>query len=397
MMSVMEGFPASIDSLDDLLAAVAAVEQANARVALAADRLGRLGDWRADGSLSMACWLETHARMLHSDAARLLREGRFLHRYDPVADAAVAGGLSGGQVHACRSVVSSATAGVFDAHAGGVVDAIRGLSIRDSVVALAEWKLRAEADNEQPLPKERDQELTFGRLPDGTLVGKLVLTAAAAAEFEQALGTAGVFNGAQDTRTVGERQADALVDIVGFFNANHDRPGTPRHRPHVELHVQAGELNTLQGPCGVTADGQLLPTWATDAFLCDCVIHRVLRAAATVADYGRATRSVPANLFRMVVARDGGCRFPHCHRKVAWCDAHHIVWWRRDGETTLENLVLLCGYHHRLIHREPWQIQLHANADVTVTGPGGQSMTSHPHPLARTGSGPPGHSPPVAA
>jgi len=60
-------------------------------------------------------------------------------------------------------------------------------------------------------------------------------------------------------------------------------------------------------------------------------------------------------------------------------------------------LVLLCGYHHRLIHREPWQIHLHANADVTVTGPDGQTMTSHPHPLAPAGSGPPGHSPPIAA
>jgi len=51
-----------------------------------------------------------------------------------------------------------------------------------------------------------------------------------------------------------------------------------------------------------------------------------------------------------VVHRDGGCRFPGCDRPPGWCDAHHIVHWAHGGPTALDNLVLLCRPHHRLLH-----------------------------------------------
>jgi hypothetical protein len=40
------------------------------------------------------------------------------------------------------------------------------------------------------------------------------------------------------------------------------------------------------------------------------------------------------------------------------CHAHHILHWILGGETKLENLVLLCGHHHRVIHDTPWQVRL---------------------------------------
>ncbi len=44
-----------------------------------------------------------------------------------------------------------------------------------------------------------------------------------------------------------------------------------------------------------------------------------------------------------------------------WCDAHHFIEWSQGGETSLANCVLLCGFHHRLIHKRHWVIEMAAD------------------------------------
>jgi hypothetical protein len=64
---------------------------------------------------------------------------------------------------------------------------------------------------------------------------------------------------------------------------------------------------------------------------------------------GRKTRSIPPAMRRALRLRDGGCRFPGCtHDKFV--DGHHIQHWADGGETSLDNLVLLCRHHHHLVH-----------------------------------------------
>ncbi|MDQ3326611.1 MAG: HNH endonuclease [Actinomycetota bacterium] len=70
----------------------------------------------------------------------------------------------------------------------------------------------------------------------------------------------------------------------------------------------------------------------------------------------RRARLIRGSLRRALVARDGGCAFPSCDRPPQWCDAHHIVFWSEGGESSLANCVLVCGFHHRLLHKEQWQI-----------------------------------------
>ncbi len=199
---------------------------------------------------------------------------------------------------------------------------------------------------------------------------------AGAVQFQQAIRQASSWDGTDDRRDGARRSADALVDVCAFFNANHDRPGTPRQRPHVELNIDADTLT--ERPLGSTGDGTILDHLTTETLLCDCVIHRVQRAGDAILSYGRATRTVPVDLFRATAARDGGCRFPGCDRKIAWCDAHHIHYWRHLGFTELDNLVLLCNRHHHLIHRPGWQLKLLPSADLEVTFPDGTTRTSQP-------------------
>ncbi|MEV4315469.1 HNH endonuclease signature motif containing protein [Actinocrispum sp. NPDC049592] len=59
-----------------------------------------------------------------------------------------------------------------------------------------------------------------------------------------------------------------------------------------------------------------------------------------------------------MILRDGGCAFPSCGVPASACDGHHIIHWRNHGPTKVDNLVLLCPHHHRLVHRSDWAIEM---------------------------------------
>jgi hypothetical protein len=94
---------------------------------------------------------------------------------------------------------------------------------------------------------------------------------------------------------------------------------------------------------------------------CDAdIIPGVLGADGSVLDVGRAQRLVTAAIWTALVVRDQHCAFPGCRRPPAMCHGHHIVHWVDGGPTSLDNMVLLCGNHHRIIHSTPWRIRLSA-------------------------------------
>jgi hypothetical protein len=72
-------------------------------------------------------------------------------------------------------------------------------------------------------------------------------------------------------------------------------------------------------------------------------------ADGTPLDVGRKQRTVSTPLKRALYARDRGCTFPGCHR-TRYLDGHHVQHWVDGGETSADNLTLLCTYHHRLLH-----------------------------------------------
>ena len=98
-------------------------------------------------------------------------------------------------------------------------------------------------------------------------------------------------------------------------------------------------------------------TWRRVA--CDCALDLVkLDERGAVLDVGRRMRTIPPALSRALDVRDAGrCRFPGCnHRR--FLDRHHIEHWSRHGETELDNLLTLCGAHHRLVHEGGWTVEL---------------------------------------
>ena len=314
---------------------------------------------------------------------RSVHRGRFLDQFPAIARAVCDRVLSAGQVNALRTVTKPAVEAVMAAQQGEIVAIIAPLTVADSEQAGALWRQRAEAIVDLPVPVEPDRQLRLERTADG-LVGRFVLDESGAVQFEQAIRTASTWDGKADTRDNPTRSADALVEVCAFFNANHTRAGTPRRRPHVELIIDADTLDTT--PLAWTTDHTYLDVATTDTLLCDSVIHRILRAGDTILNYGRATYTVPRDLFRAVTAHDGGCRFPGCDRKVSWCDAHHIHSWRHLGPTNLDNLVLLCNRHHHHVHRRNIHLKLLPNSNLDITLPDDTTRTSQPrHPPGTRG------------
>ncbi|MEO7124195.1 MAG: DUF222 domain-containing protein [Lacisediminihabitans sp.] len=74
-------------------------------------------------------------------------------------------------------------------------------------------------------------------------------------------------------------------------------------------------------------------------------------------DLGREQRLYTARQRIGLATRDGGCRWPGCDRPPSWSEAHHINHWARDhGNTDIADGLLLCRYHHLLLHDNHWDI-----------------------------------------
>ena len=113
---------------------------------------------------------------------------------------------------------------------------------------------------------------------------------------------------------------------------------------------------------GVTSDRTELSAATIRRLACDAeIIPAVLGTHGEPLDVGRARRLVTVAIWTALVLRDRHCAFPGCSRPPVMCHAHHIQHWILHGKTKLENLVLLCGLHHRVIHDTPWQVRLNPN------------------------------------
>jgi hypothetical protein len=166
----------------------------------------------------------------------------------------------------------------------------------------------------------------------------------------------------------GARVADALVDLA----TSGPEPAT------VVVHAGADVLVREEpddGPwLSETEGGHRLPSEAVRRLACDSNIEWVLKSEGRPVGIGRRGRTVPGTVLRILRHRDGGrCRFPGCERR-RWLHAHHLVHWADGGGTDLDNLVLLCHAHHRLIHEGGWRTSGHPAHDLRFHDPGGRPL-----------------------
>jgi hypothetical protein len=154
-----------------------------------------------------------------------------------------------------------------------------------------------------------------------------------------------------DERTASQRRADSLGDLARSFLEGSESPIVGGERPHLIVLVDLPALNGDRVGLHETDEGIVLDPFSVAELACDASVSRIVFGPGSeVLDVGRKTRVIPAALRRAVVARDRHCIARDCGRPSKWCDVHHRVPWSEGGETVIDNLVLLCRYHHTRIH-----------------------------------------------
>ncbi len=176
-----------------------------------------------------------------------------------------------------------------------------------------------------------------------------------------ALDTHGRPRDADDTRTPPERQAEGLAEVCGYALAHAPArvlPETGGRRPQLVVTIRLADLERRARTGWLEFGGPTTPA-ALRMLACDAgVLPVVLGGNGEPVDVGRAMRTVPEGLRRAVTARDRGCAHPGCDLPPAWCQIHHIVPWAHGGPTTIDNLVMLCATHHRLVHHSRWDVRI---------------------------------------
>jgi hypothetical protein len=235
-----------------------------------------------------------------------------------------------------------------------------------TAVARLGRELRARLDQDGHPPTDTEllrppNELRWVTRPNGDLVFKGRLAAEDAAWMTTVVSPLAkprpAADGVPDPRTTAERQGDALAQALRLAASCGDLPDEGGERPTVVVTVTLESLRDDRAPALFDGAG-LVDARAARRIACDSsVIPAVLGANSEPLDIGRKTRVIPTALRRALILRDRACAFPGCGAPPRWCDAHHIRSWATGGPTSLPNLVLLCGYHHRMVHHSEWEVR----------------------------------------
>jgi hypothetical protein len=177
--------------------------------------------------------------------------------------------------------------------------------------------------------------------------------------------------GEEHQMLIGRRRVDALAIACGSGGAS-EADST------VVIHVQVETLADDRANAR-TDDDVVLPIDVARRFLCNAKIQTVVEAAdGSVVGLGRTKREPSVWMLRQLRYRDRSCTFPGCGNR-RFTQAHHIRWWSRGGATDLDNLALVCTFHHRLVHEHGWTLERTPTGAVRWFRPGGVRYRAGPH------------------
>ena len=209
---------------------------------------------------------------------------------------------------------------------------------------------------------------------DPSVIDQMIDLARTAAEA--APGPSGAAPGGTDPATHGGTAAGGARDADAAGDAGPAGQGRPRSQGlspeawRALRHAMARlAIDLVSGPAGVAA------------ILRQGLLSQPYNTPSLPLDIGYSD-SIPWHIRRAVLLRDRKCAWPKCGRPAVYCDVHHLRHKQDGGETTLDNLVLVCQFHHDVcIHRRGWQLTLHPDGTTEARSPDGkQILRSHAPP-----------------
>jgi hypothetical protein len=179
-------------------------------------------------------------------------------------------------------------------------------------------------------------------------------------------------------------RADALAAIAERFLASTAAENMAHGRPvTLNLTLDLPTLLGLQENPGILAGYGEIPASAARQLASDARWRRFITDPITgnLLDFGRTTYEPPQSLVDFIVARDRRCRFPGCRQPSRVCDIDHAIPWEEGGQTSKENLGLLCRRHHRMKTHGGWKLISFEDGSCEWTSPEGKRFKVEARPV----------------
>ena len=162
------------------------------------------------------------------------------------------------------------------------------------------------------------------------------------------------------------------------------RPGRPEFVAVIDADAPGHDGPVAEFSIPVEIPARVLATLAGDADTHAVVVRNgIVLYAPGELNLGRTTRLANRAQRRALRGLYKCCAIPGCTVAYDRCKLHHVIWWRNQGRTDLDNLLPVCSVHHANIHNDDWHIQLGPNRELTLRLPDGNIHTTGP-PNRRT-------------
>ena len=362
------------------------INAATAQFLILLAEFDRREGWAQHGMASCAQWLGWQCGIGRVAATEKVRTARALESLPKISAAFGEGLLSYSKVRALTRVATAETEKTL------LHIALNGTAahVERTVRGFRRVKRYLERDEAEAMHERR--HLLCWRESDGGVtlqarltpeVGELLFKAldAAQAQLEERRDEAvkteppipvdGSVSAETPRPSVGQRRADAFEHLIQRFLAGDgSRSTAPAHE--VVVHIAHDALCDVPNSSGAEFDnGRPVAVETARRLGCDGALVGVVEGAkGEPLAVGRRTRAVPPAIRRALRVRDGGCRFPGCDRS-RYVHAHHIKHWADGGETSLDNLVTLCSFHHRQVHEGGYGVHVD-ECEIRFTHPDGR-------------------------